>query len=611
MQNIETMRRQLRTMGATFDWDAEVVTADPAYYKLEPVAVPAVPRGRPGLSGDVAGRLVPQRRNPRARAGRGRRPPLLALRRAGREARPRAVVLADDRLRRRAARLRRASTGPSPIRIHADELDRPLRGRRDRLRDGGGRPPARRRRASASSRRARTRCSAPRSWCWRRSTRWSSELTAPDRAAEVEAYVDQARRRDRDRAPVDRPREDRRRPGRRRDQPGQRRADPDLRRRLRAGRLRHGRDHGRARPTTSATSRSRRSSGCRSGASWPRPGVRRRRRRSRPPTSRTRRGRACWSTAAAFRRHVRRRGRARRSSPGWRRARSCGKPTVTYRLRDWLVSRQRYWGTPIPVIYCERDGIVPVPDDDLPVLLPGHGRLPTAAARTRSTATPAFLNVDVPARAAAGARARPTRWTRSSTRPGTGSATCRRTRSDGPVDREMVERWTPVDQYTGGAEHAVMHLLYSRFFTKAMRDLGLVTEREPFQRLFNQGQILGADGERMSKSRGNVQDPDELVDALRRRHGPAVPDVHGPVGPGRPVEPDRDRRRPPVPEPRLDDRARPARRREPGDPERGRLPAGEDEARGTDRASARPPTGRCATSPRTTRRSASTRWSPT
>ena len=87
-----------------------------------------------------------------------------------------------------------------------------------------------------------------------------------------------------------------------------------------------------------------------------------------------------------------------------------------------------------------------------------------------------------------------------------------------------------------------------------MRDIGLVEQDEPFLRLFNQGQILGADGERMSKSRGNVQDPDELVAALRRGHGPAVPDVHGPVGPGRPVEPDRDRRRPSLPEPRLDGR---------------------------------------------------------
>ena len=132
---------------------------------------------------------------------------------------------------------------------------------------------------------------------------------------------------------------------------------------------------------------------------------------------------------------------------------------------------------------------------------------------------------------------------------------------DAPFDPDLTESWTPVEQYTGGAEHAVMHLLYAREFTKMMRDVGLVQQNEPWKRLFNQGQILGMDGERMSKSRGNTQDPDELVAQLRRRHDPAVPDVHGPVGPGRPVEPDRHGRRPPLPEPRLDDRDRPARRR--------------------------------------------------
>ena len=177
---------------------------------------------------------------------------------------------------------------------------------------------------------------------------------------------------------------------------------------------------------------------------------------------------------------------------------------------------------------------------------------------------------------------------------------------DGPVDRAMTDRWTPVDQYTGGAEHAVMHLLYARFFTKAMADCGLVRDREPFQRLFNQGQILGADGERMSKSRGNVQDPDELVAALRRGHRPAVPDVHGPVGPGRAVEPDRDRRRPSLPEPRLDAGRRPARARA-GRPGCGRPAGGRDRRDRPCRASAPPRTGRSATSPRTTRGSASTR----
>ncbi len=186
-----------------------------------------------------------------------------------------------------------------------------------------------------------------------------------------------------------------------------------------------------------------------------------------------------------------------------------GSFSVTYRLRDWLMSRQRYWGTPIPVVYCEADGIVPVPVEQLPVLLPetvdfeGSGDNPLK--RDRS-----FLDVACPRCGRPARRETDTMdtfidsswyWYRYLSPAAT----------DGPVDRAMTDRWCPVDQYTGGAEHAVMHLLYSRFFTKAMADLGIVGEREPFRRLFNQGQILGADGERMSKSHGNVQDPDELV----------------------------------------------------------------------------------------------------
>jgi leucyl-tRNA synthetase len=186
-----------------------------------------------------------------------------------------------------------------------------------------------------------------------------------------------------------------------------------------------------------------------------------------------------------------------------------GRQAVTYRLRDWLVSRQRYWGTPIPVIHCEQCGAVPVPEDQLPVLLPdtvdykGSGENPLNRDR-------AFLEVACPSCDGPARRETDTLdtfidsswyWFRYLSPH----------KADGPVDPAMVHAWTPVDQYTGGAEHAVMHLLYSRFFTKAMRDLGLVNESEPFRRLFNQGQILGADGERMSKSRGNVQDPDELV----------------------------------------------------------------------------------------------------
>jgi len=193
--------------------------------------------------------------------------------------------------------------------------------------------------------------------------------------------------------------------------------------------------------------------------------------------------------------------------------RGLGAPAVTYRIRDWLISRQRYWGTPIPIIHCDRCGTVPVPDEQLPVLLPAtvdyHGSGDNPLTRDEAFLRVTCPNCDGPAR-----RETDTMdtfidsswyWYRYLSPEKAG----------GPVDTAMVDRWTPVDQYTGGAEHAVMHLLYSRFFTKAMRDIGLLHQDEPFRRLFNQGQILGADGERMSKSRGNVQDPDELV----RRYG--------------------------------------------------------------------------------------------
>ncbi|MDH4141409.1 MAG: leucine--tRNA ligase [Chloroflexota bacterium] len=185
------------------------------------------------------------------------------------------------------------------------------------------------------------------------------------------------------------------------------------------------------------------------------------------------------------------------------------EPKVTYRLRDWLISRQRYWGTPIPVVYCDTDGIVPVRDEDLPV------RLPETVDYKGSGSNPldhdeAFLKAACPRCGGPARRETDTMdtfidsswyWFRYLSPD----------KADGPVERTLADSWTPVDQYTGGAEHAVMHLLYSRFFTKAMRDCGLIGDDEPFRRLFNQGQILGADGERMSKSRGNVQDPDELV----------------------------------------------------------------------------------------------------
>jgi leucyl-tRNA synthetase len=186
-----------------------------------------------------------------------------------------------------------------------------------------------------------------------------------------------------------------------------------------------------------------------------------------------------------------------------------GKAAVTYRLRDWLISRQRYWGTPIPIIYCDTHGAVPVPEEDLPVLLPenvdyeGSGVNPLTRDET-------FLHVPCPIGGEPARRETDTMdtfvdsswyWYRYLSPH----------RGDAPFDGDAVEGWTPVEQYTGGAEHAVMHLLYAREWTKMMRDIGLVQQNEPWKRVFNQGQILGADGERMSKSRGNVQDPDDLV----------------------------------------------------------------------------------------------------
>jgi leucyl-tRNA synthetase len=186
-----------------------------------------------------------------------------------------------------------------------------------------------------------------------------------------------------------------------------------------------------------------------------------------------------------------------------------GHGTISYRLHDWLISRQRYWGAPIPMIYCPTCGTVPVPEDQLPVLLPDDVEwLPTGESPLKLHPT----------------------W-RFTTCPHCGGAAERETDTmdtfmcsswyhlrylspdyaEGPFDPDQYNYWMPVDSYTGGSEHATMHLIYTRFFHKAARDCGITKGSEPMLQLRNQGMVLGEDGEKMSKSRGNVINPDDLV----------------------------------------------------------------------------------------------------
>jgi len=187
--------------------------------------------------------------------------------------------------------------------------------------------------------------------------------------------------------------------------------------------------------------------------------------------------------------------------------RALGRKAVNYRLRDWLISRQRYWGAPIPIIYCDRCGMVPVPEEDLPVLLPAS--LTDKTGGTSLADAPDFVATTCPQCGGPARRETDTMDTFMCSSwyflrfasPHEESA---------PFNREAVDYWLPVDRYTGGIEHAVMHLLYSRFFTKVLYDAGLVSFQEPFTRLFTQGMVtLG--GAAMSKSRGNIVDPDEIV----------------------------------------------------------------------------------------------------
>jgi leucyl-tRNA synthetase len=185
-----------------------------------------------------------------------------------------------------------------------------------------------------------------------------------------------------------------------------------------------------------------------------------------------------------------------------------GKASVTYRLKDWGISRQRYWGTPIPMIHCERDGLVPVPDDKLPVLLPDNIEI-TQQGGSPLSRVPDFVNVTCPKCGHKARRETDTMDTFVDSSWYFYRYTDAKNPS-APFDSAIAKYWFPIDQYIGGVEHAILHLIYSRFWTRVMRDLGLIENDEPARRLFTQGMVI-KDGAKMSKSRGNVVSPDDMV----------------------------------------------------------------------------------------------------
>ena len=197
-----------------------------------------------------------------------------------------------------------------------------------------------------------------------------------------------------------------------------------------------------------------------------------------------------------------------------------GKKTANYKLRDWVFSRQRYWGEPIPIIHCPHCGNVPVPEEELPLRLPEvESYQPTGTGESPLAAIDEWVNTTCPVCGAAAKR-------ETNTMPQWAGSSWYFLRYVDPhndnelVSKEMANKYLPVDMYIGGVEHAVLHLLYSRFYTKFLNDIGVVEFDEPFTKLFNQGMINGSDGQKMSKSKGNVVSPDDLVsdygcDALR------------------------------------------------------------------------------------------------
>ncbi len=195
----------------------------------------------------------------------------------------------------------------------------------------------------------------------------------------------------------------------------------------------------------------------------------------------------------------------------WLEVTSAGNQKVTYRLRDWLFSRQRYWGEPIPVIHWEDGTMTAVKEEELPLVLPKTDNIrPSGTGESPLANIDEWVNVVDPETGKKGRR-------ETNTMPQWAGSCWYYLRyidpnnSEALVDPEKVKQWLPVDIYIGGAEHAVLHLLYARFWHKVLYDIGVVPTKEPFQQLFNQGMILGENNEKMSKSKGNVVNPDDIV----------------------------------------------------------------------------------------------------
>ena len=195
----------------------------------------------------------------------------------------------------------------------------------------------------------------------------------------------------------------------------------------------------------------------------------------------------------------------------WLEENSCGKKEVSYRLRDWLFSRQRYWGEPIPIIHWEDGTVTALPEEELPLRLPKTTNIkPSGTGESPLANIEEWVNVVYPVTGKKGRR-------ETNTMPQWAGSSWYYLRYIDPHNKaelanyEKLERWLPVDIYIGGAEHAVLHLLYARFWHKFLYDIGVVPTKEPFQKLYNQGMILGENNEKMSKSRGNVVNPDDVV----------------------------------------------------------------------------------------------------